>query len=119
MNRNNKLIEEAKDHADVIVVEEPVSVEEPIPEVDKEETLPKKEIPILQKEDDTFETLTVAEGAPELCKYVYWARDSCASCQGPHIHHRNEGQTRSGQMRLGKWCRVDYRPCTRLQPPDR
>lgn len=63
-------------------VDEPVSVEKPVPEEDKEETLPKKEIPILQKEDDTFEKLTAAEGAPELCKYVYWARDSCASCQG-------------------------------------
>ncbi len=45
-------------------------------------TPPKRDVPVLQKEDRTFEALTNKLGSPELCKYIYWARDSCVSCQG-------------------------------------
>lgn len=46
-------------------------------------TPPNRGIPILQKEEDTFTILTAtAEGSPEFCNYIYWARDSCKDCQG-------------------------------------
>lgn len=45
-------------------------------------TPPNRGIPVLQKEEDTFDKLAALEGDPELCKYLYWARDSCADCRG-------------------------------------